>query len=149
MIQPPTQTPPVATGNPITMVVGLIAGAIIIGGGMFLDWLSGIPSKPEESGFEIFWSPTPPSEPSFFASAAFVVLVIGAITLLGAAMARGGMVVFGGLLSVLAFVLVLISFYRIQLASLGLADAGPGLWALLVGGVLAIVAGSMARRTLG
>jgi hypothetical protein len=149
MIQPQSQTPPVATGNPITMVVGLIAGAVIIGGGMFLDWLSGSPSKPADSGFEIFWSPTPTSDPSFFASAAFVILVIGAITLLGSALARGGLVVFGGLLAVLAFVLVIISFYRVQVASLGLGDAGAGLWALLVGGALAVVAGSMARRTLG
>lgn len=149
MIHPPTHTSPVATGNPITMVVGLVAGAVIIGGGMFLDWLSGSPSKAADSGFEIFWSPTPAGEPSFFASAAFVILIIGAITLLGAALARGGMVVFGGLLAVLAFVLVIISFYRVQLADLGIGDAGPGLWALLVGGLLAIVAGSMARRTLG
>jgi hypothetical protein len=131
------------------MVVGLIAGAIIIGGGMFVDWLSGTPSKPETFGIEIFWSTTPATEPSFFASAAFVILIIGAITLLGAALARGGLVVFGGLLAVVAFALVLVSFYRVEVASLGIGDAGPGLWALLVGGVLGMVAGSMARRTLG
>ena len=149
MTQPVYEQTPVATGNPITMIVGLIAGAVIIGGGMFLDWLSGTSSKAADSGFEIFWSVTPASEPSFFASAAFVILIVGAITLLGAALARGGLVVFGGLLAVLAFVLVIISFYRVQIADLGIGDAGPGLWALLVGGLLAIVAGSMARRTLG
>jgi hypothetical protein len=149
MTQPGYQTTPVATGNPITMVLGLIAGTVIIGGGLFLDWLSGSSSKAAESGFEIFWSVTPASDPSFFSSAAFVVLIIGAITSLGAALARGGVVVFGGMLAVLAFVLVMVSFYRVQVADLGIGDAGPGLWAILVGGGLAIVAGSMARRTLG
>lgn len=149
MTQPGYPTAPVATGNPITMVFGLIAGSVIIGGGLFLDWLSGTPSKPEAFGFEIFWSSTSTSEPSFFASAAFVILLIGAITLLGAALAAGGLVVFGGLLAVLAFVLVVISFYRVEVADLGIGDAGLGLWSILVGGALAMVAGSMSRRTLG
>ena len=148
MTQPGYPAAPVATGNPITMVFGLIAGVMIIGGGMFLDWVSGTPSKAADTGFEIFWSVTPLSEPSFFSSAAFVILVIGAITLLGAALARGGLIVFGGLLAVLAFVLVMISFYRVQVADLGIGYAGLGLWSILVGGALAIVAGSMARRTL-
>jgi hypothetical protein len=46
---------------------------------------------------------------------------------------------------VLAYVLVLISFYRLEGADLGIGDAGMGLWAILAGGVLAIIAGAMGR----
>jgi hypothetical protein len=75
-----------------------------------------------------------------------VVLIIGVITLIGAAMGRGGWLTYGGVLAVLAFVLTIISFYRLEAADLGIGDAGLGLWAILVGGVLAIVAGLMGRR---
>jgi hypothetical protein len=144
--QAPT-APGVPTSNPIALFVGLIAGVLMVVGGVFLDLVSGFPSKATDSGADIFWSVTPADQPSFFASAAFVILVIAAITLLGAATSRGGWLVFGGILAVAAFVLVMISFYRVEGADLGIGDAGMGLWTILVGGVLAIVAGSTSRRT--
>jgi hypothetical protein len=132
----------------MTMLLGLIAGILMIVGAMFLDWLSALASKGTDAGIAIFWSTNPAGEPSFFASAGFVVLIIAAITLLGAALGRGGWVVLGGVLAVLAFVLVIVSFYRLEGADLGIGDAGLGLWGILVGGVLAIIAGSMSRRTV-
>lgn len=148
MTEPAPQTAPaVATRNPATMLLGLIGAALIIVGAVFLDWLVGIASKGLDAGVSIFWSTDPSADPSFFASAGFVVLVIGVLTLIGAALARGGWVVYGGVLAVLAFVLVLISFYRLEGADLGIGDAGLGLWAILAGGVLAIVAGMMGRRS--
>ncbi len=145
----PLQSASVMGRNPVTAVLGLIAGVVIIVGGTLLDWLSGSPSKALDIGIEIFWSVTSATDPSFFASAGFAVLAIGAITLIGAGTARGGLVVFGGMLAVTAFVLVIVSFYRVEVANLGIGDAGLGLWAILAGGVLAFTAGAMSRRTLG
>jgi len=146
MTEPAPMAPAGATRNPVTMILGLVGGALIIIGALFLDWLSGVASKGTEAGVSIFWSTDPAADPSFFASAGFVVLIIGAITLIAAAMGRGGWLIYGGVLAVLAYVLVLISFYRLEGADLGIGDAGMGLWAILVGGVLAIVAGAMGRR---
>jgi hypothetical protein len=140
----PQATPSAATRNPATMLLGLIAGAVLIVGALFLDWVSGAPSKGTEAGVNIFWSASPTPEPNFFASAAFVILLIGLITLVGAALGRGGWIVLGGILAVIAYVLAVISFFR---ADLGLGDVGLGLWAVLVGGVLALVAGMMSRNT--
>ena len=145
MTEPAPMAPAGATRNPVTMILGLLGGALIVIGALFLDWLSGVASKGTEAGISIFWSTDPAADPSFFASAGFVVLIIGAITLIAAAMGRGGWLIYGGVLGVLAYVLVLISFYRLEGADLGIGDAGLGLWAILVGGVLAIVAGAMGR----
>ncbi|MGH2711891.1 MAG: hypothetical protein ACRDH9_11895 [Actinomycetota bacterium] len=149
MTEPATAPPaPTAvTRNPFAMLVGLIAGALMIVGAMFLDWLSGFGSKGIDAGADIFWSTEPASDPSFFASAGFVVLIVALITLAGAALARSGWMVLGGVLGILAFVLTIVSFYRVEGADLGIGDAGLGLWAILVGGVLALVAGIAGRRT--
>ena len=141
--QAPTTT---VTRNPFAMLVGLIAGVLMVVGGLLLDWLSGTESKGTDAGFEIFFSTDPSGGASFFTSAGFVVLLIAVITLLGAATSRGGLVTFGGILAVLAFVLVIITFYRVEAAEIGIGDAGLGLWAILVGGVLALVAGIAGRR---
>lgn len=146
MPQPVPQSPMAAPRNPISMIIGIIGGVLIVVGALLLDWLSGIASKGVDSGVEIFWSTDPAGDPSFFASAGFAVLVVGVITLIGAAFARGGWLVFGGLLAVAAFVLTIMTFYRVEVADLGVGDAGLGLWTILIGGVLAIAAGAVARR---
>jgi hypothetical protein len=128
------------------MILGVVGAILMVVGALFLDWLSGFPSKGTDAGIAIFWSTDPAADPSFFASAGFVVLVVAAITLIGAALGRGGWVIYGGVLAVLAFVLTIISYYRLEGADLGIGDAGMGLWAILVGGVIAIAAGAMGRR---
>jgi hypothetical protein len=148
MTQPAPQTAPaVSTGNSMTMILGVIGAILMVVGAFFFDWISGVASKGTDAGIAIFWSTNPAAEPSFFASAGFVVLVIAVITAIGAAMGRSGWVIYGGVLAVLAFVLPIISFYRLKGADLGIGDAGLGLWAILVGGVVAIAAGAMGRRT--
>ena len=147
----PTATPQAAptttvTRNPFAMLVGLIAGVLMVVGGLLFDWLSGFESKGTDAGIEIFWSTEPAGGASFFTSAGFVILIIAVVTLLGAATSRAGLVTFGGILAVLAFVLVMISFYRLEGADLGIGDAGLGLWGILVGGVLALVSGIAGKR---
>ncbi len=144
--QPAPQTAPAANTNSTAMILGVLAGVLMVAGAMFFDWLSGVDSKGTDSGVSIFWSTDPAGEPMFFASAGFVVLIMAAITLIGAAMKRYGWVLYGGVLGVLGYVLVMISFYRFEGTDLGIGDAGLGLWMILGGGVLAIVSGVMGRR---
>jgi hypothetical protein len=128
------------------MILGVIAAVLMVVGAMFLDWISGGESKGTDVAASILWSPDAGSDPSFFTSAGFVVMIFAAITLIAAALRRSGWVLYGGILAVLAFVLVQITFYRVEGADLGIGNTGPGLWAILVGGVLAIVAGVIGRR---
>lgn len=133
-----------APRNPITMLLGIVAGVLVVVGALLFDWLSGTPSKASDFGIEIFWSTNSVSDPSFFASAGFAVLVVGVLALIGAAFARGGLLIFTGLLATAAFVLTIVTFYRVEVADLGIGDAGLGLWMILAGGVLAIAAGAVA-----
>ncbi len=146
MTQPARQSATAADRNTVPMMLGVLAGILMVAGAMFFDWLSGVPSKGADNGAAIFWSTDVESEPMFFASAGFVVLVLAAITLIAAAMRRWDWMLYGGILAVLGFVLVLITFYRVEGTQLGMGDSGLGLWMILAGGVLAIVAGMMGRR---
>jgi hypothetical protein len=129
------------------MMLGILGGVLMVVGALFFDWLSAIESKGTDASISIFWSTNMDGEASFLASAGFVVLIVAAITLIAAAMRRWGWVLYGGILAVLAFVLVIITFYRLGGSpSLGIGDAGLGLWMILAGGILAIFAGAMGRR---
>ena len=146
MTQPAPQTAPASDSGTVPMMLGILAGLLMVVGAMFFDWLSGVPSKGADNGAAIFWSTEVEGEPMFFTSAGFVVLIISAITLIASAMRRWGWVLYGGILAVLGFVLVMVTFYRVEGTQLGIGDSGLGLWMILAGGVLAIVAGMMARR---
>ena len=153
MTQPaPQPVPQTAPATPVDrtmvpMILGILASVLMLLGAILFDWLSGFESKGTEASILIFWSPDTEGEASFFSSAGFVVLVIAAITLIAAAMRRWGWVMYGAILAVLAFVLVMVTFYRVEGdPGLGIGDAGLGLWMILAGGILGIVAAVMGRR---
>ena len=141
----PAQTAPATDRGMVAMVLGILGAVLMVVGGLFFDWLSGIKSMGTDASISIFWSTDTAGEASFFSSAGFVVLIVAAITLIAAAMRRWGWVLYGGILAVLAFVLVIVTFYRLE-GDLGIGDAGLGLWMILLGGIVAIVAGMMGRR---
>jgi hypothetical protein len=131
----------------IPMVVGILAALLMALGAMVFDWLSGIASKGTDASISIFWSPDTAGDATFVSSAGFVVLVFAVLTLIAAAMRRWGLVLYGGIVAVLAFLLVIITFYRVEGdPGVGIGDAGLGLWMILAGGILAIVAAVMGRR---
>ena len=146
MTQPAPQTTTAEAPNSVPMILGILGGALMVVGALFFDWLSGFDSKGTDNGVAIFWSTEVEGEPMFFASAGFVVLIVAAITLVAAAMRRYGWVLYGGILAVIAFVLVMVSFFRFEGTPLGIGDAGLGLWMVLAGGIVAIFAGTMGRR---
>ena len=146
MTQPAPTAPATTTSNPAAMILGLIGGVLLVLGGLLFDWLSGVPTKGVDNGIAIFWSTDVEGDVSFFTSAGLVILIIAAVTLIGAALNRAAWVLLGGILALVAFLLVTINVYRFEGADLGIGDYGLGLWAILVGGVVALAAGIMGRR---
>ena len=147
MTQPAPQTASVAERSMVPMMLGVLAGVLMILGAVFFDWLSAFESKGTEASISIFWSPDTTGNASFFLSAGFVVLVFAALTMIAAALRRWGWVLYGGIVAVLAFVLVIVTFYRLGGdPGVGIGDAGLGLWMILAGGILGIVAAVRGRR---
>lgn len=147
MAQPAPQMTP-ATRNPISMILGVLAAAVIVLGAILLSWLSGGTEsfKGTDAPISMFWSTDLTVEVSFLSSAGLIILGIGAIVLIGGLINRNGLLVVGGLLAVIAFALIVITLLRLELVDIGVGDFGIGLWAILVGGVVAIAAGIMGRR---
>lgn len=104
-----------STRNSVPMILGFIGGALVIAGAFF-SWIAPATSAEGTSmPISLFWSTefsTTDSNPSFLASAGFIVILIEAITLIGALLNRGGWVLYGGILALIAFVLIAISLMR-------------------------------------
>lgn len=146
MTMPAPDAAPAATRNPTAMILGVV-GAVLVVAGALLDWISDVPDTAGlDAPVAVFWSTDLSADASFFTSAGFVLIVIAAITLIGAGASRGGVVLLGGVLGVLAFALVVITLLRVEEVELGIGDFALGLWAILVGGVVTIAAGLMGRR---
>lgn len=138
-----------STRNSVTMILGFIGGALVIAGAFF-SWIAPATSAEGTSmPFSFFWSTefsTTDSNPSFLASAGFIVILIGAITLIGALLNRGGWVLYGGILALIAFVLIAISLMRVEVVEIGIGDYGLGVWAIGLGAVVSIAAAMVGRR---
>lgn len=147
MAQPPQMASP-ATRNPISMILGVLAAAVIVLGALVLSWLTGGTGsfKGTDGPISMFWSTDLAVEVSFLSSAGLIILGIGVIVLIGGLINRNGLLVVGGLLAVIAFALIVITLLRLEVVDIGVGDFGIGLWAILVGGVLAIAAGIMGRQ---
>jgi hypothetical protein len=138
------------THNSATMILRVIGGALVIAGAFF-RWIAPATSaKGTSMPISLFWSTefsTTDSNPSFFASAGFIVILIGAVTLVGALLNRGGWVLYGGILALIAFVLIAISLMRVEVADIGIGDYGLIAWAIGLGAVVSIVAALAGRRS--
>ncbi len=137
------------TRNPTTMILGVI-GAALITAGAFFSWIAPATSAEGTSmPISLFWSieySTTEANPSFFASAGFIVILIGLITLIAALLDRAGWVLYGGILALIAFVLIAVSLTRVQAVDIGPGDYGIGAWAIGLGAVVSIAAGIRGRR---
>lgn len=88
----------------------------------------------------VFFATTFGTTSRFVATAGLVAIVIGLISLLGLASINGWPTRLGGALGIAAFILVLITMGRAAGYSLP-QDIGPGLWLLLAGSLVCVVAG--------
>lgn len=124
------------------------AAGMILGG--FLEWIANTPSGFSTAGtkvpFEVLWSTTTAREPAFFTSIGAWVILLGILAIIGLAFDTGWLTRLAGALGIVTFVLFLITLFRVDVASLGLGDVGLGVWSVLIGGVLAVIAGFMGSR---
>ena len=127
------------------LILGVLGGALMILGAL-LDWLRAGESKGIENPVQVFWglNRPPGSADNFMVSAGFVVIVLGFLVILGAALSRGGLARVGAVLGIVAVVLFTITIYRVKL---NVGDLGIGVWVILVGSIAALVGGYVAPRS--
>lgn len=118
------------------LLVVLGAGAMIAA--PFLPWVGegGLSVTGSDVGVNVFWSASPDFEPGFFASAGLVVLVIGLITLVGVAPGARIFAMLGGMLGVVAAVLVAVSAIR---GGVEFGNFRLGLYLVFAGGLIALI----------
>lgn len=128
----------VRLGLTLLGAAGLVAGAL-------LEWTGGLSGT--ELLFRVFYRTAfVPHE--FATSAGFAVIGLGLLAVVGLALRFGWMTRLAGALGVAAFALVLVQLVRAEGISLP-AGIGWGLWAILAGGVIAVVAGYAAAPAVG
>ena len=147
MTEPAASSMP-APRNTTTMALAVIGGLLTIAGG-FLSWVTDIPdTEGTKAPISLFFQPIDANtaDTSLITSAGIVVAILGLIILIGAFTARHTMTLVGGVLTLIAFVLVAMNLMRTELVEVRLGDLGLGVWAIGLGGLLAVVAGVMGRR---
>jgi hypothetical protein len=142
---PPSTAPASAIGA--RLILTLVGAAAMIVGA-FLEWVKQgeFTVKGTKIGYTVFWDTDPSFEPSFLASAGFVMIVIGLITLLGIAMSTGWLSRLGAVLGLIAVALFVITLYRVADAELSIGNVGIGIWLILAGSILALVGGFVQQR---
>lgn len=127
------------------------AGLII---GAFLAWFSfgevEIPADVGLNGVEVsnsvFYSTADPIGASFVSSGGLVTIILGVLALLGLAFRTGWLTTLAGVLGIVAFALVVITLYRVEGQDYAITNIGLGLWIVLAGGILSVIAGFFGAR---
>jgi hypothetical protein len=144
---------PTAGGMVARILLTLLgaAGLII---GAFLPWFrfSGgeAPVGTDLSGvntsYFVFYSTDQPFGADLIRSAGAVIILVGILALLGLAPRTGWLTTLAGVLGIVAFALVLITLYRVPDLGAGVSNVGLGLWLVLAGGIVAVIAGFFGAR---
>jgi hypothetical protein len=123
------------------LIFGVVGAAAMIVG-PFLPWINGERGTTIE--IRAFFSTEAGSDAGFVASAGFVVLVLGAVALLGLLFRSGWLTSLAAGLGLAATILVGISELR---GGEGLGGLGLGWWIAAIGSLLALIASMFATRT--
>jgi hypothetical protein len=131
---------PTAGGMVARILLTLLgaAGLII---GAFLSWAFG--DAGVNVGPEAFYTTDVPTNASIVTSAGGIVILLGILALLGLAPRTGWLTTLAGVLGIVAFALVLITLYRLDSS---VSDVQIGLWVVLAGGIVAVIAGFFGAR---
>ena len=147
VVERPVGTRTVATGPSgaglAVRIVLTLAGAALMIVSAFLDWTEGFAGI--DLGVDVLWTATPNTEPNFIASVGFVAIVLGLIAIVGLALRTGVLTSLAGALGIVAFILFVVSIYRIE-GDFGVQDVALGGWLLLAGGVVALIGGFFGAR---
>ncbi|HEX2088325.1 MAG TPA: hypothetical protein VHI54_00115 [Actinomycetota bacterium] len=126
------------------LIAGVVGGALMILGA-FLPWVPGAEVNGLEVPIEILIDPDVNRNPDLFVtSAGFLVIVLGLVVILGAALGWGGLPRLAAVLGIVTVALLIISAYR---GGANIGDLGLGVWVVLVGSIVALVAGFLAPRS--
>jgi hypothetical protein len=118
-------------------VILSVGAAVLLLLGSFLEWTDGTDGS--ALSIQALWE-TDPGTAGFFASAGLVTAICGAVIILGLAFKGGWLTRFAGAVALVAFTLVVIQQGRAGNLDT-LEDVGTGLWLVLAGGILALIAG--------
>ena len=124
----------------VVLTLGGAAGMVV---GAFLNW------RHTTAGTSLtnhaFYKEAFGTTGDFVSTAGFVLIVLGLAALVGLASGSGWLTRLAGVLGVAAVVLYGIQVYR---ADTSLTAVTAGAWVALAGGVVALIGGSMGRRTV-
>jgi hypothetical protein len=116
------------------------AGMII---GAFLPWGFGDPGTRLEYDVFLLNPEGVSAEAGIVSSAGGIVILLGVLALLGLVFRTGWLTTLAGVLGIVAFGLVLLTIFE---ADGGIGDVQYGLWLVLAGGILSVIAGFFGAR---
>lgn len=128
-------------GGLVTRILLTLLGAAGLIVGALLPWAFG--DKGISVGSQAFYSTNVPTNISIVTSAGGIVILLGLLAILGLAFRTGWLTTLAGVLGIVAFALVLITLYRIDRS---VSDVQVGLWLILAGGIVAVIAGFFGAR---
>ena len=134
-------TAPTTAVSPGRGVLRLVLGALGAAGlfvGAFLAWVNDINGI--DLSNRVFFTTDVRATTQFLASAGAIAIAIGLVALLGLTLINGWVVRLAGMAGIIALVLIVISMARAQGFSLP-QDIGIGMWVVLAGSVLTMIAG--------
>lgn len=144
---------PTASGLATRILLTLLGAAGLIVGA-FLPWFrfSGdeAPAGTDFAGintdYSLFYSTDFPFGVDLIRSAGAVMILLGILAILGLAFRTGWLTTLAGVLGIVGFALILISLYRVPDIGAGVENVGLGLWIVLAGSVIAVIAGFFGTR---
>jgi hypothetical protein len=140
------ETTRIRPGGMAARVLLTLLGAAGMIYGAFLDWLMEPATRGIDADWSIFFNPDAGEAASIWASAGFVIIVLGLLAVIGLAFRTGWLTSLSGALAVAAMVLLAITFYRFEDRSLGVQDFGVGAWLIVAGGLVALIGGFFGAR---
>lgn len=138
VVESAAPTTAVSPARGVLRIVLVALGAAGLFVGAFLEWVNGINGIDVSNRF--FFTTDVRATTQFLASAGAIAIVIGLVAMLGLTLINGWVVRLAGIAGVIAFVLSVITMARAQGFSLP-QDIGIGLWVMLAGSVLTLIAG--------
>ena len=129
----------------VRLVLTLVGAAAMIVSA-FLKWLNPVAqSTAQHISIRSLWSTTFRHTGPFVTSMAALVILLGVVAIVGLAPRSGWLTRLAGALGIVVAVLFGIQLFRVPQGSFP-GDVGAGVWVLLGGGIVALIAGFLGTR---